>query len=185
MSFKPKGVHTSPDKAGSQNLPEKLKKRTTLKPDEENVIGKLLPMFDKATKLILDTNRYEGQWTDELLAESINDYFHYVFENDLKPSQSSMALWLATSPQQIWEWKKFPAKYGRKSEIINMAVLLIESQYINHIEKYPTGNMFLLRTSHGHIETSKMDVTTNGENFGASAEDVRDLVDKLGLSIKK
>ncbi len=61
-----------------------------------------------------------------------------------------------------------------------MANSMMEIYLEDSIFKYPTGSAFLLRTSHGHIETSKLDVVSDGKALNSSAE-VQDAISKLGL----
>ena len=47
----------------------------------------------------------------------------------------------------------------------------------NQIDKYPTGSIFLLKSSHGHQDIKVINVTNNN----VTPEDVKDAVSKLGL----
>ena len=176
MPRKSKGIHTSPETAGSHNLTESYKAKISLKEGEENVMTKIAPLW----KIAMERRDYKGQWDEEKFKSSIFEFFTYFEENNLKPSVAGLAIFLNANKQQVYDWKNFPSKYGYKSDMVNQAILIIEEQYIERSEKYPTANTFLLRTSHGHIETSKLDVTTNGNDI-TSAEEVKDLVSKLGL----
>lgn len=175
MPRKAKGIHTSPEKAGEQNMPDGYIEKNQ---DELGTMEKIMPVWKKSFE---NRENYKGKWTEETLAREIGNYFQYCADNKLKPAKVGLALWLGTHKQQIWEWETKPEKYGFKSELIQWACYVIESSYIERGEKYPTMNTFLLRTSHGHVETSKMDVTTNNQ-VNTSAEEVKDLVKQLGLN---
>jgi hypothetical protein len=57
----------------------------------------------------------------------------------------------------------------------------METQYVNRAEKYPTANIFLMKTSHGHIESSKMDITSNGNSLSVNFDELREKIAQLGL----
>lgn len=118
-------------------------------------------------------------WTPELLSEAIREYFNYCVSNNLKPSKSGLRLFLGSSRTQYYAWQTEMAKYGEISNLINMANDIMETQYIQNIEKFSTGNMFLLRTSHNHVEKSQVDVTTSNQT---NAEDIDEAIKKLGLN---
>jgi hypothetical protein len=174
--YKAKGVHTSPEKAGPQNMalaqPEKIK---------DHLMERILPMMEHGLEM---TKRYKGQWEDEEFRESIQEYFEYCREYSIKTSKSSLRLWLGCSKAMYYDWETKKEKYGLKSDCIVMANDMMESNMINRIETYPTGNMFLLKTSHGHYESSRVDITSNGQTVN-SADEVKDLVNKLGLDKEK
>lgn len=180
MPRKPKGVHTSPEKAGAHNISDTVKDKSKLKNGEPNAMAKILPVMNHG----FENCKYSGQWTDELLEQEIRSYFNYISDNEMKPSIASLSLWLAVSKAQLYEWKNMPMKFGKKTELIQHAYASIESQYIERAESYPTANLFLLRTGHGHIEASKVDVTTNGKEITQDADEIKDLVARLGLDKK-
>ena len=173
---KNQGVHSSPATAGKQNLPPNYAEKNK---DDTGTIAKKQPLWERVFQL---DNNYRGQWTEEELAHEMNEYFG-CFEMEAKPSKAGLCLWLNISKSQFWEWSNKKEKYGFKSELANKANMIIEDSYIGRIESYPTGNIFLLKSSHGHVETSKMDVTTNSKFV--DTEDVNDLVKKLGLDKQK
>lgn len=173
MPRKVKGVHTSPETAGEKNLEGK-----ELPEDKGGLNAVIYPVYEHG-KL----EPYTGKWTDETLMDSIDKFFLYCMENHAKPTQPLLRLWLSISSSQIYDWKNKPDKYGSKSEIIKQAFDYMEAYLQGNIDKYPTGSIFLLKTSYGHVESSKVDITTNGQNVN-NVEDVKDLVSKLGLDKK-
>lgn len=173
-TYNAKGKHTSPENAGEQNITD----IDNLPKDEIGLNEKLLGVREKGK-----ANIYKGQWTDEALAESLDEFFIYCTEVDLKPTQPLLRIWLNMAKSTMHEWRTKPEKYGEKSNLINRAFDVMEAYLQGNIDKYPTGSIFLLKTSHGHIETSKMDITSNGQNI-TSTEEVKDLVGKLGLDKK-
>lgn len=173
--YKSKNVQSQPHLAGEHNMTER---RLKLDKDKENdgLMDNVTEIFKKGT----EQRRRGTNWTPEELEESLLEYFEYCGEKSLKPSKSGARLWLACSRSQYHAWETETAKYGGISDVIRMANDAMETQYINRGEQYPTMNVFLLKSSHKHIETSKMDVTTNGQAL-TSAEDVKDTISKLGL----
>jgi hypothetical protein len=168
-----KGIHTSPAKAGKKNMPEDYALKNH---DPENTVQRLLPMLDKG---MAHLKQYKGLWTDDDLALAVRDFFNYCGEHFIKPCKSGLELWLGVSRPQYIAWADHPEKYGAKSEIIQLANTMMETSYINRVEAFPTGNIFLLKTSHGHVETSRIDVVAGARP--QNPEEVKDLVSKLGL----
>jgi len=172
---KPYKKHTSPETAGRQNM-SKLKNAP---PDEERNMSKLLGIIRHGNKA-----GYRSAWTPEVLADSIEEFFEYCDEVNMKPIPPALHLWLDVDKYTCRCWKNNPAKYGEKSVIIKKAYEIMEAFLQMQIDKYPTGSIFLLKTTHGHVETSKLDVTSNGETV-QNADDVKDAVAKLGLDKPK
>jgi hypothetical protein len=167
-------IHTSPETAGEKNMP---KDYASKKADDMHTMEKLLPIYNHGRYV---AGNYKGLWTEELFQEEVANYFQYCADNSVKPCKAGLRTWLNVSRDQYHQWETKPEKYGYKSDILGMAGDVMEMSYIQRGEKYPTMNTFLLRTSHGHVESSKMDVTTNGQSVN-SADDVHDLISKLGL----
>jgi hypothetical protein len=173
MPRKAKGVHARPEDAGVKNLPEGYADKNR---DSENVMVGIMPIYKKG---MVNRQNYKGIWEREDLEREIQAFFDYCTDNEVKVAKVGLSLWLGIGKSQMYEWVANPAKYGFKSEIMRDAFDLIEFSYIGRAEKYPTANLFLLRTSHGHVETSKLDI--NNTNAPTNTEDVNDLVSKLGL----
>ena len=164
-----KGVHTSPDKAGEQNL-EGVKL-----PKGGGINAQIYPIHKKGM-----ANIYKSQWTNEELLQSIQDFIFYCSDNDVKPTQPLLRMWLGVSRTQFYEWRTNVAKFGERTNIMAYALDYMESYLQANIDQYPTGSIFLLKSSFQHIETSKLDVTTNGSNI-TGQDEVQDLVKNLGL----
>jgi len=169
----PNKVHTSPERAGEQNM-----KGMEFPKDEDGLMNKIMPIKKEG-----DWNRttYKGLWTQETLADAVDRFFDYCTKVSFKPTIPSLAVWLGISKSQIYDWRAHPEKYGYKSEILGEALNIMEAYLQANIDKYPTGSCFLLRTSHGHIEQSKLDVTTNGKDFGTNIDEVNERIKRLGL----
>lgn len=175
MPSKNKGIHTSPENAGRQNIPqthiEKYK-------DGEHTMAKVMPVYLHGNTM---RENYKGLWTDELLFQEIVNYFSFCEETDSKPCKVGIRLWLGVTRDTFCEWEKNPnGRYGLKSDIIRDAVDSIEISYIQRSEKYPTANIFLLKTSHGHVESNRLDVTTDGKPV-TNPDNISDIVKRLGL----
>lgn len=172
MPSKPKGIHTSPEKAGEQNFPEGYAEKNH---DKYDRLDGQLEIWNHGRHVLQE---YKGLWTDEALEEHVYQYLKYCLDNEVKPCKAGLRLWLAVSNAQFYDWAGKPEKYGRKSEILNDAFDLIQSSYISRGEQFPTFNMFLLRSSHGHVEKNKVEVTTTN---ATTADEVKDTISKLGL----
>lgn len=164
-----KGIHTSPTSAGASNVTP---------PEKSDYIDMTL-LETPLNKGNENQKAYKGLWTEETFKEQVNAYCRYCMETGLKPSKSSLRLWLGCSRTQYYDWETKPEKYSYKTNILAVAHDFMESSYVQRLEKYPTGNIFLLKTSHGHIEQSKIDITTNGQNLNPN--EVSDTISKLGL----
>lgn len=171
-----KGIHGRPENAGLKNLPEGYAEKNK---DEDGMLAGTLPIYKKGFE---NRENYKGVWDEESLKKEIFAYFEYCEEYNVKVAKVGISLWLGISKETMYEWVRNPAKYGFKSDLMKMAHDAIEISYIGRAEKYPTANLFLLRTSHGHIEQSKIDISTN--NTGVGQDEVNDLVSKLGLDKK-
>ena len=75
----------------------------------------------------------------------------------------------------MWAWRNDPVRGGDKRYILDQAMLLMESYLQSNIDKYPTGSIFLLKTTHGHAETQNIVVK------GESEDDVVERIKQLGL----
>lgn len=167
----PKGIHTSPSKAGAKNMPEDLPKGD----------GELIKKIVDLSKVGASNEKaYKGLWTEEALENSIAEFFDYCSEKELKPTRPLLQIWLGISKDQFYEWLGNP-KHGYKTYFLKKAMGILESVLQANLDRYPTGSIFLLKTTHGHVEQSKVDVTSGGARLGASAEEISDLISKLGL----
>lgn len=54
--------------------------------------------------------------------------------------------------------------------------------YIQRSEKYPTANLFLLCSSFGYVEPSKIEVSSSNNSTRANVDEINDIVNKLGLN---
>lgn len=169
-NYKPKGIHTSPAKAGAKNM-----KQADLPKDESGLMEKILPIYKKGKA---NYTEYKGQWTDETLTKSIQEFFDYCLSVELKPTQPALALWLSVDKSTLWEWRKFPNKYGTKSKIITDAFSTMECYLQANLDRFPTGSIFLLKSSFGHVETTNVNVTSEKS---VTKEDIGKAVADLGL----
>ena len=176
--YKDMGVHTRPSKSGVKNMSKEFDE-THKDSEDDGLMENLTEMF----KIGCAKRNRKSAWTPELLESEINGYFNYCIERHLKPCKAGIRTYLGISRSQYYSWQTEITKYGDVSDLINYANDVMEQQYVGRSEKYPTANLFLLRTSHGHVETSKLDVTAVG-NVVNSADEVKDLVSKLGLDKK-
>jgi len=173
MPRKKKGTHTSPAKAGRQNM-DGSKEGT----DKNGIMAKIMPAYKHGNKLDFE---YKGEWTDELLEDEIKQFFDYCLEVDVKPNNPLLTVWLGMSKSQYQDWIAKPEKYGRKSELIATARKMMESYLNSNVDSYPTGSIFLLKAYHGIQDTNHVDITSNGKSLGATPEEIAESINKLGL----
>ncbi len=173
MPRKKKNVHTSPEKAGAHNI-----KPSMMQPDTDNSAKMASHLFSKAQE---NRIKYKGQWTDEDLIKEIRELGEWCDSMNSKPNLAMLKGWLAVSDDQFRDWVTKPEKYGSKSEIIGDAVRMIESTTVDRSEKYPTGNIFLLKSSFGYKDSKSIDITSGGDKLGDTAEEVKERLKKLGL----
>lgn len=169
-TYHKKGVHTSPETAGKQNLDGVSPPK-----DESGLMDKIMPVYHKGRE---NRGIYKGQWTDEALDIEIGAFFDYCHDNNFKPTVPLLLLWIDVSRSTLHAWRTQPEKYGVKSEIIESAYRIMESYLQGNIDKYPTGSIFLLKTTHGHVETSKVEVSNSND---IKPDEVNDAISKLGL----
>lgn len=177
MPRKAKGIHTCPENAGAKNMtPENLEK-VKAKPsgDESEFMSKTLPIFNRS----LEKNRrdYAGKWTEDELRQELSDFFTYTMENDLEPSPPMLRLWLCVGKTQIYEWRK--GNHGFKTELINDAYDVMEMRYFNKLDKYAVSNIFKLKTVHGYVETTKVEVNNTNTT---DADAIKEQIAKMGLN---
>lgn len=169
-TYTKKGVHTSPENAGIQNMPDP----STMPKDEDGIMNKLMPVYKRGRS----DKAYNGQWTDKQFTNSIDEFFTYCNSCDLKPTRPALQLWLGVSRAQYHDWKNKAEKYEVKSDILNRAELVMEMYLQSNIDKYPTGSIFLLKATHGLQDMTKVEVTNTTQ---AKPEEVSDMISKLGL----
>jgi Arc/MetJ-type ribon-helix-helix transcriptional regulator len=168
---KKNGVQSFPNIA-PRCLPEANLKRHKIKKGEINHMEALSQLF----KIGMEKRPRTTNWTPDELIADVQAYFDYCAEHELKPCKAGLSLFLGIHKSTLYEWDANRTRYGDISEIIRHAVELMEAQYVNRVEAYPTGNIFLLKSSHGHKDASEITI-----NKSASEEDVKDTISKLGL----
>lgn len=145
--------------------------------EDDNLMANLSEMFTIGVEKLKRTSA----WTGDDLARELKGYFEYCILKELKPCKAGIRTYLGISRTQYYAWQTESSKYGVISNLINQANDIMEQEYIGRSQKYPTANLFLLRTSHQHVETSKLDVQAVGIAT-TDANEVADLVAKLGLN---
>lgn len=166
---------TGKETAGMQNFtPEILEGYK----DEEAgaLLSMIAPIFKKS--IGSPTQNRRGNWEPDDLRQELANYFMYFAENGLKPSKSSIRLWLNVSANRYWEWENNPNKYGEIHEIISLANDVLETQYVNRGEKHPTMNTFLLKASHGFRDTQNIEVTATNK---VDKNDIDSMIERLKL----
>lgn len=168
-----KNIQTKPELAGESNMPPEMIKRASREKCDDDLMANLSILFDKGVK----THNKKSKWTADLLYAEIKNYFEFCVEKRLKPNKAGLRTWLGMSRSQYHAWESEPQRFKEITDIICLANGIMEEEYINRVESFPTGNIFLLKSMHGLIDRSAIDVTTNNTN----SEEVKDLVNKLGL----
>jgi len=164
---------TSPATSGKNNFTKEI--INNMPKDENKLMSKIIQVMRHGK-----TQGYKGAWTEVEFADSIESFFIFCDDSDMKPTPPALRRWLNVSAAQISDWKNNPNRYDYKSFFIKEAYDIMEMFLQANIDKYPTGSIFLLKTSHGHVETSKVDVTTNDGNL--NTEDRKEIVNKLGFN---
>lgn len=164
------GEHSSPQTSGIQNLPKKYIERVQGKGG-----GKMKDLKQIREHGFYNRQDYAGKWDAESLKREIDEYFNFCADRDVKPSKAGLRLWLGLSKSQYWEWETNNTDF--KSNLINEANDLMEIEYIEKGEKYPTFNMFLLKSSHNHSDKQEVEITSKDIN----ANEIADTISKMGL----
>lgn len=146
--------------------------------DKSGIMSKIMPVYKTGSE---NEGRYKGQYTPETLKEQLDAFFEYCGENEFKPTQPLLALWLGIRKETLWAWRTKPDRYGDKSNLMAWAFGVMESYLQVNVDSYPTGSIFLLKSTFGYKDTKNVDITTNGKQLGESAEDVRDALKRMGL----
>lgn len=165
---------THPAKAGEINMPNPIPENMKMK--DGISVEFMGALFERG----IGVANASLAWTAELAFHHIKAYFDWVAENQVKPSKAGLRVWLGVSVAQYWQWESKPSKFGTLNAVIRLANDVIEASYIQRSEKYPTANVFLLKSSHGHRET--LNVATEEVT---SKEEVRDIVARLGFGTKE
>lgn len=108
----------------------------------------------------IDTNNAEQ------VAERIDQYHKFCFDNDIKPDMSGMALALGTFRQTLWRWEngvesdkpqgvRDALKKGRE---INGYLM---SQMMQNGKLNPVTGIFLLKNNHGYKDQTDVVLTPN------------------------
>ena len=169
-TYKKKGVHTSPENAGAKNLVG-----VDLPKDEGGLMNKIMPIYKQGE---INRGIYGGQWTDEEFAKCVGEFFDYCYNIEFKPTVPGLQLWLGVSKAQFYDWRTKPEKYGVKSEIINTAMQTMELYLQGNIDSYPTGSIFLLKSTHGHTDSKQIEVKAS---TGVTQNEVNEAIERLGL----
>lgn len=170
---KEKGKHSSPETSGIQNLPGTYIDRV------KNTGGETMKdLVNMRKKGMANRQDYAGKWTDEDLEREISEFFEFCAEHDVKPAKAGIRMWLGLSRSQYHEWETNKSSHPLKSDILEEAHSLIEMQYLGKIETYPTGNIFLLKSAHGHSDKQEIQVTSGND---VNTDKIAEAVKKLGL----
>jgi len=179
-TYKSKDAQTNPSKSGVKNMPKDYEAKHKEKGENDKGVSFMADLFKlSVSKMHMD----HSAWTPEDVAMEIKGYFEYCDIKQLKPYMNGICLYMGMSKSTMYEWMANPTKYGAKSDILTQAKMILEGQYVDRSEKYPTANLFMLRAGHNYIETSKLDVQTT-PNTAPNVEELADAVKKLGLDKK-
>lgn len=175
--YKTKDIQTQPHLAGDKNMTAKVVEKAK---DivEDDLMASLIPVMDEGIRQV----KRGTNWTGEELLFSVREYFIYCGNHSLKPSKSSIRIWLGCSRSQYHAWQSEPQKYGAVSDVIRLANDMMETQYINRGESHPTMNVFLLKSGHGHSDKTEIQVSSGSD---VSTEDISEAISKLGLGEKE
>ena len=165
-------THSGPHSAGIKNMPKNYE---TSRKDVNKTMKSILPITENGFKHRED---YKGLWDEYNLAHEVNEYFKYCSKKDIKPAKAGVRLWLDLSRTQYHEWET--GNHGFKTDILERAAAMIELSYIGRIESFPTGNIFLLKSSHNHSDKTEIEFTGND----VDPSNIKDMIAKMGLAQK-
>lgn len=168
-----KNVHTSPKNAGAHNLEGRK-----LPEDKKGIMQYLLPVYKKGKE---NNVAYKGLWTDEQLAESVDEFFEFCKEHNAKPNNPLLTSWLGVSKTQYYDWVNKPQKYGAKSNIIKNAREIMESYLMENVDSYPTGSIFLLKAYHGVRDSQVIEISADKGKL-QGADEIAESLKRLGLN---
>ena len=172
--YKSKNIQTKPSMAGKRNITKEF--ADAHKEDED--VG--LDGLAELSKVAFTSRKRQPNWNEDELSKAVIDYFEFCAKKNMKPSKVGIQLFIGVGKSQYYDWAN-KEKYGAISEIISIANGLIEQQYIGRAEKFPTANIFLLKSSHQHVETSRLDINDSRSGIGTTKEELSDAISKLGL----
>lgn len=176
---KEKGKHSSPETAGEKNMPKSyLNKNEGTMPEGE--MANIYQVWNAGLHMRSIREDYKGQWDEDSLATYIDGYFQFCAKKDMKPSKVGLQLWLGVSKSQYWEWETKPEKHTFKTNLVLMANQVMEMQYVSRVEKYPAGNIFLLKSGYGYKDNPEVIVRHEG-NSVESKDELESSLKKLGL----
>lgn len=168
----PKDKQTSPRLAGPRNLP----------PEVVELIPKVNPsVMDQVMALQRQglSNPYTSQWTDTELFQAVLAFFEFCSKEGIKPTKPGLQIWLYVSKTQMDEWiKNKDGRYSGKSEVMKYAMGVMETFLQLDLDNNPKGAMFLLKTTFGHVDSTKVDVV-NHNTVGVTG--IEERLQKLAL----
>jgi len=179
-TYKSKNVQTRKELAGPQNIPKEfIAKKSEKDEDKRATLYSLNDLFQTGMQRYTNRRPRGNNWSEEDMAKSLMEYFTFMSEKSLKPSYVSLALFLGTTKDQITIWKNHAEKYGEVSRLINSAAMVIEQQYIERSEQYPTSNLFLLKSKYGYNDVQKIEITAKQN---VQEDEIKEVIDQLGLN---
>lgn len=175
-TYKSKNIHTTPAKSGRQNMSEEYIEKHKVT-DDNGLMKSLVEMWEIGTTKYKEPRK--SAWTADDLIREFGAYFKFCDEKGLKPSKSGLQLFCCISKAQYYSWETEPAKYGEISDLVALANISIENQYINRGEANPTFNTFMLKAKHGYAETQNINVNSSGAITG---DEIAKKIAELGIS---
>lgn len=114
----------------------------------------------------------------EQIAERIDQYYRFCFDNDIKPDMSGMALAIGVSRSTLWKWEngvesnkpqaiRNTLKKGRE---INEYLM---TQLMQNGKLNPVTAIFLLKNNHGFKDQQDIIITPNNPLDNGNPEETR------------
>lgn len=145
--------------------------------DKPHLVAKISPIFKRAVSISAHESR-DYNWQPEEMAYALSEYFDYFHKNKLKPSRASLQLWLGLTNSAFYKMMSGEKHSDEVREMVELAMLAMEIEYVNRGEQHPTMNTFLLRTQHGYKEDR--DVTIK-HDFSADKSNIDKMIGNLNL----
>lgn len=178
-----KGKHTCPELAGVKNMKNEVLDKMTERKKQNvgsttQVSNRKILDLRKLRQEQLKRDRIPGttKWTEESLRETINQFLDWCYGESVLPSKPLLAIWLNCHTDTLRTWIRAD---DFRSDVLKETYTLMEAMYFNDLDSHTVSNMFRLKTNHGYVEASRLDLNSN---VVQQEVNIKDTISNLGLS---